>query len=163
MEILDHVDENDNVIGTVERELANSDPKYTHREVGILLFNKEGKILWQKRSMNKKVHPGVWSVTAGHVEAGKDPDDVAHVELQEELGFDTELTFFDKILKTYPNETHFMYYYIGEYDGQEIQIQQSELEEVRWVSMEDLEDMMEDGEEVNASHFNIIRRFVESS
>ena len=60
------------------------------------------------------------------------------------------------------NETHFMYYYIGEYDGQEIKIQKSELDEVKWVSLEDLEDMMEDGEEVNISHFGVIRRFAES-
>ena len=39
-EVLDLVDENDVVIGTVNRQKANKDPKLIHREVAVILISK---------------------------------------------------------------------------------------------------------------------------
>ncbi|MCA9397648.1 NUDIX domain-containing protein, partial [candidate division WWE3 bacterium] len=89
-ELLDLVNENDEVIGTILRSEANSNPKVYHREIGILIADSQDRVLMQQRSKNKKVYPLYWIVScAGHVSAGMTPEEVAHKELQEELGFDT--------------------------------------------------------------------------
>jgi isopentenyldiphosphate isomerase len=134
-ELLDLVNENDEVIGEVWRTQANADPKLIHREVGVVLYDDQNRLLFQQRSLNKKVHPGNWTMAAlGHIGKGGNPEDFAHQELQEELGFDTPLTFWEKQLIALPNETHFTYWYMGKYTGQKITIQTSEVQQTHFVS-----------------------------
>lgn len=112
-ELLDLVDGEDRVIGTVRKGDANRDPRLVHREVAILI-HRDGELLWQQRSWAKTVMPGVWDVAcAGHVPAGATPEEAAHQELREELGFDTELAFVERRLVRQPNETYFAYVYTG--------------------------------------------------
>jgi isopentenyldiphosphate isomerase len=132
-EMLDWVDENDEVIGEIIRHKANAEPKYIHREVGILLADDQKRILLQKRSKLKTVKPSFWSIgCAGHVTKGENPDLVAHQELKEELGFDTELTFIGKRLRRLEKETHFMYYYLGFYEGQDFILEPTEVDSIKF-------------------------------
>lgn len=80
------VDENDEVIGYRERgEVHRLGLK--HRAVHILVFNRRGDLLLQKRSLSKDVAPGLWdSSAAGHVDGDEGYDDCALRELEEELG-----------------------------------------------------------------------------
>lgn len=64
-ELLDQVNDQDEVIGIVARPIANSDPKYTHREISVLLFDDQMRVVIQKRSPYKTVHPNMWSLLAG--------------------------------------------------------------------------------------------------
>ncbi len=135
-ELLDLVNENDEVIGEVWRTKANADPTLIHREVGVVLYDDQNRLLLQQRSLTKKVHPGNWTMAAlGHIGVGGKPEDFAHQELREELGFDTTLTFWEKQLITLPNETHFTYWYIGKYAGEKITLQTSEVQQTRLVSL----------------------------
>jgi isopentenyldiphosphate isomerase len=112
-ELIDLVDESDRVIGTVRKGEANRDPSLRHREVAVLIHRGD-RLLWQQRSWAKEVMPGVWDVAcAGHVRAGASPEQSAHRELSEELGFDTRLVFVERRLVQLPNETHFAYVYWG--------------------------------------------------
>jgi len=158
-ELLDLVDENDNIIGEVIRHEANSDPSLIHREIGVIVVNKENKILLEKRSMYKKVGPGVWSIPAGHVEKGDDLLETAHRELVEEIGFDLDIEYLDKKLRRYPNETHFMNYYVGfcsdELYKNNLKIEPAEVEKVDFFSREDVDKMIKNGEKVNKNHFDI--------
>ena len=158
-EILDWVDDQDRVVGEIVRSKANSDPKYAHREVGILLVDKDERILLQKRSKYKNENPSVWSITAGHILAKGDPEITAHQELEEELGFDTKLIYLDKILKTYPWETHFTYYFLAKYDGQKIVLEPAEVEKVDFFSKAELDDLINSKEKVNTSHLPIFNKF----
>ena len=157
-EILDWVNEQDEIIGEVNRKLANSDPKYIHREVGILLLDSQNRILWQKRSAYKAVNPNMWSITAGHVVQGQNPDQVAHQELKEELGFNVPLQFVKKELQYYPHETHFMYYYIGRYNQQVIQVEPAEVSETRFLNWQELQALEAEGQTVNHHHFPICQQ-----
>lgn len=161
-EILDLVDEDDNVIDKVKKGMANSDPKLIHREVAIILVNKKGEVLLQQRSHKKKVFPGMWTTScAGHVPSGESPEETAHRELQEELGFNTKLKFFKKFLRKEPNETHFSYWFWGTYRDEKITIESEEVEGVDWVSREKLEQLIKD-EKITKVSGRMIKEFWKS-
>jgi isopentenyldiphosphate isomerase len=112
-EILDLVDADDRVIGTVRKSETDTDPSLIHREVAVLV-HRDGELLWQLRSARKAVMALTWDVAcAGHVSAGEDPRTAAHRELREELGFDVELTAVERRLVRAPNETYFAYVFAG--------------------------------------------------
>ena len=57
-----------------------------HRAVYAFIFNKNGDVLLQKRSNQKKLWPNLWDITAGgHVLAGEFGKDALKREVKEEL------------------------------------------------------------------------------
>ena len=86
-EIFDVVNERDEIIGhQPRREVHRLGLK--HRAVHVLVFDTEGKIFLQKRSMQKDCFPGKWDSSAsGHLDCGEDYDACAIRELREELGW----------------------------------------------------------------------------
>ncbi len=159
-EILDLVDESDQVIGEVTKSEANQKPGLLHRESGVLLYTEDGRLLLQQRSLKKQVSPGTWEVScAGHVTKGLAPLAAAHMELKEELGFDTELRFVEKYKVSLPNETHFTYFYLGKYSGQKIIIEKGEVEEARLFDEKEFDDLVtSDAKHGYHSHL-MIKRF----
>ncbi len=160
-ELLDLVDENDTIIGEVLRGEANSNPKLLHREIGVLLYCKNRKILFQKRSIKKKTDPGLWIIsTAGHVPKGMGPKEAAIVEVYEELGIKADLRFVEKYLFTYPNESHFAYFYTGEISPDStFKIDYDEASEVRFLSNSEVEDMILKGEQFEKHSLDSARKF----
>ncbi|WP_333876294.1 NUDIX hydrolase [Methylobacter sp.] len=85
-ELLSVVDENDRVIDTCARHIIHA-AGLRHRAVHILVFNEQGQLFLQKRSMKKDLNGGLWDTSAaGHVDAGEDYDVSAVREIEEELG-----------------------------------------------------------------------------
>ncbi len=85
-ELLSVVDENDCIIDTCARHIIHA-TGLRHRAVHILVFNGEGRLFLQKRSMKKDLNGGLWDTSAaGHVDAGEDYDISAVREIEEELG-----------------------------------------------------------------------------
>lgn len=85
-ELLDVVDADDVVISQRPRAEIHAD-QLRHRAVHILVFNDQGQVFLQKRSMKKDLNKGLWdSSAAGHVDAGETYDSCAPRELMEELG-----------------------------------------------------------------------------
>ncbi|MCA9390307.1 NUDIX domain-containing protein [candidate division WWE3 bacterium] len=145
-ELLDLVDENDVVIGTILRSEANSNPHVFHREIGVLIVDSKKRVLMQQRSATKKTYPLYWIVScAGHVPAGMSPEDAAHKELQEELGFDTALTFVEKYALQIETESIFAYMYQGVYEGQTIVIDPDETEQYRFFSRDEWQTLIDSG------------------
>lgn len=138
-ELLDLVDENDEVIGTVTKAKANSNTQTIHREIRIILYDEQGRILLQQRSPKKKVYPGVWAESCqGHVPCGMSYEEAAHKELVEELGFDTDLEYLGKTLIEFPNETHFAAWFVGKYQGEEIKLEPEEVVNIQFIGKDDL-------------------------
>lgn len=134
-EMLDLVDERDVVIGEVERGATDADPTLIHREIIVLLHDAQHRVLLQQRGQKKTVRPGYWTIScAGHVPKGMEPIAAAHMELQEELGFDVPLRFVKKFLDRMPTHTRFAYLFIGEYAGQPIVIQAEEVAQTKLVT-----------------------------
>jgi len=94
-EMLEVVDRDGNVIGLASRSEVHGDPSRIHRVVHVLVFDRKGRLLLQKRSQNKDIAPGKWDTSVGgHVSPGEDIKDAARREMEEELGIsDCGLTF----------------------------------------------------------------------
>ncbi|MBP9798288.1 NUDIX domain-containing protein [Candidatus Woesebacteria bacterium] len=143
-EMLDLVNEQDEIIGEVLKVQANQDPSLWHREVAIILFDKERKVLFQQRSVKKAVNPGKWSIScAGHVTKGMTPEEAAYMELNEELGINTKLIFIDKNLRKEQHETHFTYWFLGKYIRDEIRLETEEVEQAKFISRTELDTLID--------------------
>ncbi|MBI5614581.1 mevalonate kinase [Candidatus Gottesmanbacteria bacterium] len=100
------VDKNDEVIGYRSRADCHSDKTLIHRSLDVVIFNDNGEILLQKRSMTKDTRPGYWGVSVGgHVSKGETYEDAAKREMKEELGVVLPVTTAEKFLFEYPHET----------------------------------------------------------
>jgi isopentenyl-diphosphate delta-isomerase len=140
-ELLDLVNDQDEVIGTVWKSEAHNNPKLIHREVGLAVFNNQGEVLLQQRSMNKAKKPGVWQVTAaGHVQSGENPEVAINRELQEEMGFTVNPIYTSKVFDTYENkESRFtwQYYAIVE-NTPDVVLNPEEVMNYAWVRIDQL-------------------------
>lgn len=85
-EIVEIVDRDNNPIGAVSRRIMRQQ-RLIHRASYILVFNTEGALFLQKRTLNKDIYPGYWDLAAGGVVlAGESYEESAKRELREELG-----------------------------------------------------------------------------
>src|SRR2546425_6987640 len=63
-----------------------------HRAFSVFVFDREGKILLQRRSHAKRQFPGLWTNTCcGHPSTDEGLGAAAEGRLQEEMGFTTPL------------------------------------------------------------------------
>ena len=86
------VDENDNQIG-VEEKIKAHQQALLHRAFSILIYNKKGEMLLQQRALGKYHAGGLWTnACCGHPNPGETVEHAVHRRIQEEMGFDCELT-----------------------------------------------------------------------
>ena len=134
-ELLDVVDENDNVI-TVKTRGEIHAQGLMHRAVHILVFNNDGELFLQKRSLSKDEQPGKWdSSAAGHLDSGEDYYDCARREIAEELGIQVDQSLerlFKLPASLLTGNEHCMVYRYG-YDGPMV-LAPEEIDDGQWIS-----------------------------
>ncbi|MGB0361216.1 MAG: NUDIX hydrolase YfcD [Endozoicomonas sp.] len=82
------VDDHNFVIGVVPREKMRKEA-LCHRATYVFVFNREGKLYVQKRTLTKDIYPGYFNpATGGVVTEGESYDQAAYRELTEELGIE---------------------------------------------------------------------------
>jgi len=85
-EIIQIVDADNNETGSAPRHEMRA-KGLSHRASYILVFNSQGELFIQKRTMTKDIYPGYYDIAAGGVVlAGESYDQSAARELAEELG-----------------------------------------------------------------------------
>src|SRR5215467_3140065 len=85
-EIVVIVDEHNNIVGAAPRREMRG-RCLPHRSTYILVFNSQGALYVQKRTMSKDVFPGYYDpATGGVVLAGESYEQSALRELEEEMG-----------------------------------------------------------------------------
>ncbi|MBS3121722.1 isopentenyl-diphosphate Delta-isomerase [Candidatus Woesearchaeota archaeon] len=115
------VDENDNEIGTEEKQKAHIEGKL-HRAFSVFVFNPKGELLIQRRALDKYHSAGLWTNTCcSHPRQGEATIDAAHRRLKEELGFDCEIKeihsfIYKKAFKNGLTEHEFDHVFVGFYD-----------------------------------------------
>lgn len=71
MELIDIVDENNNLTGQIEERWTAYEKGLWKRTVSCWIMNKNGEILMQKRTTNKRRNPNKWAKTGGQVDSGE--------------------------------------------------------------------------------------------
>ncbi len=85
--MLELVDEDGRTIGTAEKLSAHIAPGRLHRAFSVFLFDDAGRLLLQRRALEKYHSPGVWSNTCcGHPYPAEPPFVAAARRTGEELG-----------------------------------------------------------------------------
>ena len=155
MEYLDIVTEDGTPIGKkVDRNTAHSDG-ILHRTAHVWVvrnINGRYEIMLQKRSMNKDSFPGKYDTSsAGHMPAGSEYVESAIRELDEELGIEAtsnqlhyagmfrtqyEKEFHGRLFKD--NEVTKVFVYMEPVNIEELSLQESEVEEVRWFALDEV-------------------------
>lgn len=113
-----------------------------HRAFSIFIVH-EGKMLIQKRNVNKYHSGGLWTnACCSHQRKGEQLAEAIHRRLEEELGFDCDLEErFNFVYRTQFSEELFEYeldhVFLGEYGG-EVVLNEEEAEEIEWVELGEL-------------------------
>lgn len=112
--------------------------------VMIAIQNTDGKFLMQKRVESKG---GDWGVTDGHPKHGETPKQGIITEAKEELGIDiSNQQIIEFASGCDGKDCYIMYYTKMNLDIEKLTIQLNELSEVKWFSMEKLQQMVDSGE-----------------
>ena len=119
-----------------------------HRALSIFITNNRGELLLQQRAADKYHSGGLWSnACCSHPSPGESTLTAAHRRLQEELGFDTELTKIGTVkYKAAVGETliehEYDHLFTGSWDAA-VTPSPDEVDAIRWISPQALEDWMQ--------------------
>lgn len=135
-----------------------------HRTVHAWFLNSKGQLLLQKRSMSKESHPGLWDISvAGHISAGQTSVEATQREVEEEIG----LTLLDSAyiylftVKSQSiqnngayinNEFQDVFLVRSEILISELKIPSDEVEEARWIDIEEFSKWINGEREAMVTH-----------
>jgi len=143
-ELRDLYDINSNKTDKTYKKGESIPEGYYPMVVMVVIRNSDGEFLMQKRVEAKG---GDWGVTGGHPKSGETPLEGIVTEVQEELGLDfSNETFIEYDSGCDGSDCYKMYFVNKDVDLEDITIQEEELSEVRWFSMDELNHMVETGE-----------------
>lgn len=147
------VTEQDEVLGLMGKMEAHK-KGILHRAFSVFLFNVDNEMLLQRRASTKYHSPNQWTnACCSHPRINETCLEAAQRRLKEELGIETHLTErFHFIYKADVGkelwEHELDYVFTGIYNG-DFQLNNEEVSEIRYISMEDLDKEMKE----NPNHF----------
>ncbi len=146
MERWDLLDEEGNPTGeTMDRGAYMRAGQY-HLVVHIWVVDGHGHILLQKRSMRRRLMPGVWAATGGSAIADEDSETAARRELHEELGIATEPGEMKKIARLRRRNAFTDIWLLRrDVDAKKLRLQREEVATVRWVTEQEWRVMIVNG------------------
>ena len=143
MEKRDLYDENKQKTGEVIEKGQKVPKGRYYITVVVWMQNSKGKFLIQ-RTVPEKYH--MWSTTGGHPKAGESSLEGIVTEIKEELGLSVSAKEL-KLFKTIKTEDDFVdiYYLKIDVGLDEITIQEEEVEDVKWASIEEINSLIDEG------------------
>ena len=161
-EMIDVLDENGIKTGAIATRKEVHKKGLWHRAIVVAIINERNEILLQQRSMNKEKNAGLWDISAaGHISAGQDSLAAATREINEEvsvnIGFNVEVKEFrfmysfrkQQVFKDDFIENQFYDFFILRQNGlnkDSIKFQESEVQDIKFVSISKLNELRESGE-----------------
>ena len=176
-ELIDVLDENGIFTGEVLSRREIHQRGLWHRAIIVAIVNEQNKVLVQKRSSKKEKNAGMWDISvAGHISAGQDSLSAAAREINEEvsvlLGYRTEIKDF-RYMYSFRKEQKFSDEFIERQfydffilrtsglDDKTLYFQESEVEEVRFVDLTELQKMIEEHKLVERSEiYQVLFKFL---
>ena len=144
-EHIDVVDEQDNIVGTIDRTPEWNKTRPTiFRLVNILVQNDKGEFLLQQRHHTKNQSPLRFDTAVGGlVTSGLSYKEAAQKEMREEFGVEAPLTEITKFTYKYPETKqvrgHHMVY-IAHHNGP-FSNWEAEAERLEWMAMDEIKHM----------------------
>jgi len=152
METRDLYDINRNLIGkTIKKDDKIPDNTYIMMVV-IFIQNSNNDFLIQKRSLDKG---GKWASTGGHPKAGESSLQGIITEVKEELGIKINNPILFKQANG-KNTICDLYYIKEDIDLTKITIQKKEVDEVKWASIDEINNLM-NNDEFNKGHYMMFK------
>ena len=148
MECFDLYDVNRNKTGKV-LERGNKVPEGCYRlVVHVCIFGSDGRMLIQKRLANKSGWSGMWDITAGgSALAGDSSQKAASRELLEEVGLDYSVEGMRPAMTIYFDGGFNDIYTVNmDVDIDSLELQATEVEQVRWATEEEILEMLKQKE-----------------
>lgn len=146
MEKWDLLDNKRNITGKFIYRGEEIPDGFYHQVIHICIFNEKDQLLIQKRHKNKNKWPSLWDLSCGGaVVFGEESHEAAKRELFEELGLVHDFSK-DKFLITITYEKGFDDYFAISYDNlniNDLKLQETEVEEVKWASLDEIENMID--------------------
>ena len=156
MEYRDLYDKNRKLTGKIISKDKPIPKGYYILVVVCFMENSEGKFLMQKRSVIKD---GKWASTGGHPKTGEDSLTGMHTEILEELGLDINKEELTLVTTEQDNKIICDIYYLKkDIDLKDIVMQESEVADVKYLTLEEIEDLYEKGE-FKKSHYYMFHDF----
>ncbi len=131
-------------LGTRPASVCKSDnPGFYYKVVWTIILNENNEILVQKRSNIMNSSPNKWELSSsGHVDQGENELDACIREAKEELGVSLSKENV-KLIDTRTFENELAYTYITRIKNTtEFKLQESEVSEVKFVSLHDFKNMI---------------------
>ena len=121
-----------------------------HLVVSVCIFNSKNQMLLQHRQTYKKGWPNMWDISAaGSALAGENSQEAAERETLEEIGVKLDLSqirpHFTVNMKSGFND---FYLIEKELDVDQLQLQEEEVQGVKWADLEEILAMQKSGEMV---------------
>ena len=130
----------------------------------VWIVNNNKEFLIQKRSSSRKSNPSKWAFTGGAVDVGETSVDGALREVEEELNIKSSRNNIELIM-SFKREHDFVDVWLIKQDINinDVIVQQEEVSEVKYVSFDELDVMIKDGEFVPAVnlYFGTFKKLLE--
>lgn len=142
------LDENGAIIGKATREHCHGGSFALHPVVHLHLFDNDGRLLLQKRSMSKNIQPGKWDTSVGgHISFGETVDQALVRECKEEIGFmpkNARLVYKYRMKSSVEEEMVFTFSAV--YENETVKVQKTEIDEARFYTAKEILALIETGE-----------------
>ena len=121
--------------------------------VHVWITNDKGELLVQQRLATAHKFPNMWAVTGGAVKAGESSLDGVLRELSEELGIKVNKDEM-KFIASYRRKFDYVDVWLlnKNIDIKDIKLQEDEVQAVKWVTLEEFEEMLKNKEAIRSSY-----------
>ena len=147
MELVDLYDENRIPLGRTAERHAPKEPGEYRLVVHVCAFDSRGRLLIQRRTEEKRVWPGRWDVSVGGgVDAGETSRQAAEREFLEELGYPLDLgDLRQSVTVNFDGGFDDFFIIQKDLDLSALVLQKEEVAEVRYVTEDEVEAMVDSG------------------
>lgn len=158
-EMIDVLDENGIKTGEILSRSEIHKRGLWHRLIVVAIINEKNEILMQQRSKTKTKNPNMWDISAaGHIGSGQTALSAAAREMNEEisinLGYTVTINDFryvfsyrkeEKVAEDYYDRQFFDFFILRKENLkiEDIKIQESEVQAIKWCSLSELKELIE--------------------